>query len=244
MGKKPKTDLGRKEAGAVTWLDSDVLHDLPRFCHPRNFPAEQPSLEKQQFNRSTAFSAFCRSVSSISRHLTGWGRDGFICESSISPMKERLSTQGWEKGTAVPAYLQVHIQGCNICRIIPSYLLVGCQGSSTAKSGICCPSGILDQILQWGLIALLPSRGACYRIRVCEMLYWKHLSCPAACKAEGLSHKGSSCAWISDNVMCEQQKRSSTPSVLIELHIAGNSRWKHLRPQGKQGSASRYILFI
>lgn len=36
-----KTSLGRKEAEAVSWLDSDVLCDLLRFCWPRNFPAEQ-----------------------------------------------------------------------------------------------------------------------------------------------------------------------------------------------------------
>lgn len=105
--------MGRKEAEAVPWMDSDVLHHLLKFCKIRNFPAEQPSFEKQRFNRSTAFWAFCHSVLSISRHLTGWGTEHFICE-SVLPMQERLLTQGWEEGAPIFAYLQVYMQGCNI----------------------------------------------------------------------------------------------------------------------------------
>lgn len=158
-------------------MDSDVLHHLLRFCWLRNFPAEQPSFEKQWFSRSTAFWEFCDSVLSISRHLTGWGREHFICESSVLPMKERLSTVAEKK----------ELQFLHICRftcraaiffsIIPSYLLVGCQESHTPKSQICCLSAILDQILQWALITLLFTQSACYKIKVCDVLHWKNISC-------------------------------------------------------------------
>jgi len=85
-----RTDLGRKEAEAVTWPDSDVLHDLLRFCWPRNIPAEQPPLEKEQGNGSTAF---CRSVEYIKafdRMRQRW----FCLRIFYFLMKETCSTQG------------------------------------------------------------------------------------------------------------------------------------------------------
>lgn len=67
------------------------------------------------------------------------------------------------------------------------------QRSVTAQTGACCPASILSQILQWALIALLPSQSTRHKMSLREQ--WKHGTAstsqaplPAELRAEATGH--------------------------------------------------------
>lgn len=101
MENERNRDVGREEAGQRG--AARPLEMLPAMT----FSSRTTFLWKQQLNGGTAVWAFCRSVSATSRHLTGWGRAGFIRETLISSMKQRLPAAGWEDWIPDPVYLQV-----------------------------------------------------------------------------------------------------------------------------------------
>lgn len=202
--KKNKTDLGRKAAEAVIWSDSHVLHDFLRFCWPRNFLAEQPSLEKQQFNGGTAFWAFCRSVSSIWRHLTGWGRAAFICETFILPMKKCFQLRAEKK----------ELQFLHICKTT-------CRAATFLAQSLAIYLWVARELVlqNLGSVVLLVFYTKFYngpwlpswlhRVLAIRLEFVKCCigRISHACKAEGVSHKCFSCEWIRHPVMQKQQKK-------------------------------------